>query len=1263
MLAQLLLGGLCGALYKGGALNTDFGSFVRANSQASLDRDAYKHAWTVSQYAPETSSRRLQAEYVDHSHKVVHIIYHAERGSIFEEGKLYAIRRYEQRLRELPLWRELCQNELRPGDPAPSSCNPGESFINYVWPEYEGEDSLDTPTGNIFGNRSLRISGRGLRTLPVQAALAGLRDEQDYFNRMERFFPKGFTVPDGNEMPFTDLMQSHFLWSLPIGPPGSGARYKTLRQAKNAFDEFIEEDLHPALIETDEGLEAHDVRVFYYSELLDRVDIFYALWGDCRLALGGMAVVLLIMRLHTASTPLALFGMFLVLESIPLGYVCFKQFSGLQNIGIINALSLFVIIGIGSDLVFVLTDGWRESGALPTHVLMGTGSPDVEEDSVAKHRRRMRKRLLWMWSKSGTSCITTTICAASSFLVNLGSSMMPLREFGLFMGLCVLWTAILQLCLYPMALVALEDWRRRWIPEDRYENTLALQGSGGHGSLDGIEKRSRLVRFFSGAWTNFVAGQRLKIICFFLLIGVVCVIGVSSTIDVDGSMPGIFPDDHNQVAGRRAKNSFEEMVDVASSSFHQDAWVCDITSPPEEESNCVDASSSCGSWASLGYCESRAELMSGYCPRTCGMCPFCLTRWCAMDEPPVPTQRSTGRCDCYEAAEDENEVADQSEDGVGQVRTTVVGFGIDSWNSLREHLSRQIEERIADPNFGGNQGYGPYRLAGSSVQASANPALIQQHWRSGQLSTWPTFEAPVFNLESDAVANLTRTVRQFCYCDGITPCRATGLHHTTFIHSDPEGWGSSGWGNTRNGVTAVDASSAVPAGDQRRLQGSASVPFSASPRLANPAPVVLAGPFMGRRLTPRLASVNIIWGLEVQELGPFELFVQTQEVQMWEFDRMFEPEDPWAQRSMLSMCEDMPDNLRAHPSGPQGTWLQAYENWLRTNRQEAFPSRNFRNTIQDFMNSQASYRDNFLMEDDGRVRAVRVDFELDVTSGVGLEIAMEVMKAWNDWVFAKNVAASIRAKNGWHTSSLWVRVEAQSSIINSTALTISISVFVGFLAAAIFTKDLWLAVLSMASITLIIMCLLFFMVTVMKWSLGAIEVVALIVFLGYMFTFNLHIVHSYRHAPEEKESTGNVGHGAYHDEGDDFDNMIPSVRKEESEATIEVPKLENFDEDIYAERIRRTRYALTAMGQSLMGSALTSVGCAVFLLFCTLQFFVKFGLVILLVTVLSLTYSLMFLPALLVVCGPIPGRKCSCRNRSRSRSRGAAADEKRHRSV
>jgi hypothetical protein len=118
------------------------------------------------------------------------------------------------------------------------------------------------------------------------------------------------------------------------------------------------------------------------------------------------------------------------------------------------------------------------------------------------------------------------------------------------------------------------------------------------------------------------------------------------------------------------------------------------------------------------------------------------------------------------------------------------------------------------------------------------------------------------------------------------------------------------------------------------------------------------------------------------------------------------------------------------------------------------------------------------------------------------------------------------------------------------------------------------------------------MVVCLQWMIGAIEVVALIVFLGYLFSFNLHVSHAYKRAE------------------------ILHVGRE-------------------GERFQRVREALKIMGRSLVGSAATTGGCALFLLFCTLQFFVRFGIVILSLATLSLVYALVFLPVLLLMLGPI----------------------------
>jgi hypothetical protein len=341
---------------------------------------------------------------------------------------------------------------------------------------------------------------------------------------------------------------------------------------------------------------------------------------------------------------------------------------------------------------------------------------------------------------------------------------------------------------------------------------------------------------------------------------------------------------------------------------------------------------------------------------------------------------------------------------------------------------------------------------------------------------------------------------------------------------------------------------------------------------------------------------------------------------MWNFDGTFQPNDPWAQRAMMRMIENAPDALRIHH---ENQWLPLYEEWLLEKNQELFPSRNFHSTITAFINTYQDWKHFFLI-DNGKVRAARAIFTLELSETAHVSVALDAMDAWTSHLLSRNEEASIRANKAWHTSSLWVRVEAQDGLIASTAVIISISLCVGFLSMLVFTRDLVLACLAMVSSVLVIVSLLFLMVAVMQWPIGAIEVVALIVFLGYLFSFNLHMGKAYKRAAQDQERK------------DCWSAPLPSA-----EAAAE-------------ERLRRTRYALRTMGRSLLGSATTSIFCSVFLLFCTLQFFVKFGVVILTVTTFSLMYSLIFLPALLMILGPTESESClqglrnCCRNAQRA---------------
>merc|ERR1712217_978895 len=129
----------------------------------------------------------------------------------------------------------------------------------------------------------------------------------------------------------------------------------------------------------------------------------------------------------------------------------------------------------------------------------------------------------------------------------------------------------------------------------------------------------------------------------------------------------------------------------------------------------------------------------------------------------------------------------------------------------------------------------------------------------------------------------------------------------------------------------------------------------------------------------------------------------------------------------------------------------------------------------------------------------------------------------------------------------------------------------------------------------------------MGWDLGLVEVIAIIYFVGYAVTYSLHVAHKY------------AAHEA-------LDELVDDVEE---------------DMDDFAEaRYLRTRYALRSIGGAALGSAITTAGASIFLVFCTLTIFWKLGSMCLAATVMSILTALGPLPSALLILGPVRPGPC-----------------------
>ena len=70
-------------------------------------------------------------------------------------------------------------------------------------------------------------------------------------------------------------------------------------------------------------------------------------------------------------------------------------------------------------------------------------------------------------------------------------------------------------------------------------------------------------------------------------------------------------------------------------------------------------------------------------------------------------------------------------------------------------------------------------------------------------------------------------------------------------------------------------------------------------------------------------------------------------------------------------------------------------------------------------------------------------------------------------------------------------------------------------------------------------------------------------------------------------------------------------------------------------RFEKVRDALTHLGISIIGGAVTTAGAAVFLFFCHMYLFIQLGTMMFMNTILALFFSLIFLSCMLMVGGPM----------------------------
>ena len=182
---------------------------------------------------------------------------------------------------------------------------------------------------------------------------------------------------------------------------------------------FIMNELIPLVESYNAELEEDNpVRAAAFSSVHLEYEIVYkGILVAASWSLPAFASVILYMIFHTGSPFLTFMGLGHVLISFPTTWAIYYFIYNIKYQGFLNFISLFVIMGIGADDIFVFTDAWKQSKLEPEEI---SGS--------------ILGRLNWTYRRAAGAMLITSITDACAFYANCISDITVIRIFGAFVG-------------------------------------------------------------------------------------------------------------------------------------------------------------------------------------------------------------------------------------------------------------------------------------------------------------------------------------------------------------------------------------------------------------------------------------------------------------------------------------------------------------------------------------------------------------------------------------------------------------------------------------------------------------------------------------------------------------------------------------------------------------------------------------------------------------------------------------------------------------
>eukprot|EP01050_Picozoa_sp_SAG11_P004863 SAG11_NODE_322_length_10757_cov_2.841809_4_plen_494_part_00 len=245
-----------------------------------------------------------------------------------------------------------------------------------------------------------------------------------------------------------------------------------------------------------------NVNVYYWGGRMGASEFDDTVSSDLLYSLGSILIVLCFLVFHTGSFFLGGFGMLQILMSMPTSLFIYRTICGVDFLTQLHVLSVYLVLGIGADDLFVFFDAWRQSGYAPPAI---SGS--------------LLTRLDYAYKRAAGAMFTTSFTTAVAFIATASSPVMPISAFGYFAACTVILNYVLVMSVFPCLLMV---WYKTGsknfcccnIPGwGSQGNAEAGQDAGQDAAkqeaaeVDELAEMSVLERFYATTYTDLMTGE------------------------------------------------------------------------------------------------------------------------------------------------------------------------------------------------------------------------------------------------------------------------------------------------------------------------------------------------------------------------------------------------------------------------------------------------------------------------------------------------------------------------------------------------------------------------------------------------------------------------------------------------------------------------------------------------------------------------------------------------------------------------------------